>query len=166
MCSSNVKLLSIVIPKSFCELILLMTESKKKWHETIKYFLSCQFLLIYRSMGNIRKEWYHPHGLQYQNSSRLKNKSQISILDSSGPSIDPWGTWHKISNSLLNEEPTFCDLSSPLSQLEFTSYIKLRLRWYLCLTYILVCQFPRRNCKPQASRNVQSGSTAWKRVGS
>ena len=40
-------------------------------------------------MGNIRKEWYHPHGLQYQNSSRLKNNSQISILDSSGPSIDP-----------------------------------------------------------------------------
>ena len=40
-------------------------------------------------MGNIRKEWYHPHGLQYQNLYRLKNKSQISILDSSGPSIDP-----------------------------------------------------------------------------
>ena len=55
----------------------------------IKYFLSCQFLVIYRSMGNIRKEWYHPHGLQYQNLYRLKNKSQISILDSSGPSIDP-----------------------------------------------------------------------------
>ena len=28
-----------------------------------------------------------------------------------------------------------------------------------------MCQFPRRNCKPQASHNVQSGSTAWKRVG-
>ena len=43
----------------------------------------------------------------------IKNKSHISILNSSGPSIDPWGTPHKISNSLLNEEPTltFCDLS-------------------------------------------------------
>ena len=30
----------------------------------------------------------------------------MSILNSSGPIIDPWGTPHKISNSLLNEEPT------------------------------------------------------------
>ena len=28
-----------------------------------------------------------------------------------------------------------------------------------------MCQFPPRNCKPQARHNVQSGSTAWKRVG-
>ena len=41
----------------------------------------------------------------------MKNKSQISILDSSGPSIDLGGTQHKISNSLLNKEHSFCDLS-------------------------------------------------------
>ena len=28
-----------------------------------------------------------------------------------------------------------------------------------------MCQFPRRNCKPQISHNVQGGSMAWKRVG-
>ena len=55
-------------------------------------------------------------------------------------------------------------ISSPFSQLEFMPNIKLRLRWNLCLTQILICQFPWRNCKPQASHNLQSVSTAWKQV--
>ena len=43
----------------------------------------------------------------------IKNQLHISLLNSSGPSIDLWGTPHEISNSLLNEEPTstLCDLS-------------------------------------------------------
>ena len=38
-------------------------------------------------MGRICKEWYHPHGLQYQNSYH-KKQIHISILNKRGPSID------------------------------------------------------------------------------
>ena len=76
MCFSNAKSLSIVTPKSFCELMLLMTESLMFYGrrmiklEPIKYFINYRFLLIYCSMGHIRKEWYHLHSFQHQNSYR------------------------------------------------------------------------------------------------
>ena len=53
--------------------------------------------------------------------------------------------WNQvICYELAHKIKTTCQISH-LSQLGFISYIELRLRWNLCSTWILICQFPRRN---------------------